>query len=191
MELALKTNHIPNLLVEKLIREASDNFSYNRDYDLALEQVDRALTIEQFNTKALILKGDILFCMDKDKEALDYFERAIKSDPCSAEAFGSKAGILEVFGQHSEALACCDKAFKLVRARDKFLLPSLYDLKLTLLLRVRRFEEARRILNRALEILPEDDSNYLYSCYKTIIDCSCRLRKTKLERAEKLSLKVI
>ncbi|MEW5820020.1 MAG: tetratricopeptide repeat protein [Cyanobacteriota bacterium] len=191
MEPALNCRKITNLNVEKLVREASDNFSYNRNYELALEQVDEALSIEFDNVKALILKGDILFCMDSDEEALTYFEKAIKADPTSAEAFGSKAGTLDVLGRYDEALLFCDKAFKLVNNKDKFLLPSLYDQKITLLLRMRRFEEAKRALNKALQVLPEDDATYLCSCYQGMIDISCKLRRRRLAQAEKLSLKVI
>jgi tetratricopeptide (TPR) repeat protein len=193
MELALKNkfSKITNLKVEKLIREASDNFSYNRNYELALSQVNEALTIEEDNVKALILKGDILFCMDMDNDALEYFEKAIKADPYSAEAYGSKAGTLDVLGHYEEALRCCDKAFELVTIKDKYILPSLFDQKITLLIRVRRFEEARKALRRAINALPEEDYTYLRTCYQGMIESSCKLRKRKLAQAEKLSLKVI
>lgn len=191
MEAALKSNKVSNLLVEKLIREASDNFSYNRNYELALEEVDRILSIEKDNIKALILKGDILFCMDLDTEALECFEKAISANPYSAEAYGSKAGVLDVLGRYEEALASCDKAFDLSRLKDRYLLPSLYDQKIMLLIRTRRFEEARRILNRALNVLSDEDSSYLSSCYQGMIESSCKLRRKRLAQAEKLSLKVI
>lgn len=191
MKAALKSNKIANIYVEKLIREASDNFSYNRNYDLALEQVNQILGVDPNNVKALILKGDILFCMDEDTKALEYFERAIQADPFCPEAYGSKAGVLDVLGEYKESLANCDKAFKLVSPKDKFLLPSLYDQKLTLLIRLRRFEEAQRIVIKAINTLPEDDANYIRGCYKSMIDCSYRLKKRKLAQVEKLSLKVI
>lgn len=191
MKAALKTNKIANIYVEKLIREASDNFSYNRDYELALEQVNQILTIDNNNVKALILKGDILFCMDEDDKALEHFEMAIHADPFCAEAHGSKAGVLDVLGKYKEALNHCDQAFKLITNKDKFLLPSLYDQKLTLLIRLRRFEEAQRVIIKALNILPEDDANYIRACYKSIVDCSYKLKKRKQAQVEKLSLKVI
>ena len=191
MKPAFNRSKVTNLLVEKLIREASDNFSYFRNYELALDQVDKVLTMEKDNVKALILKGDILFCMDLDEEALKCFEMAISADPYSAEAYGSKAGTLDVLGQYEEALSHCDKAFELVKLRDKFLLPSLFDQKLTLLIRMRRYEEARNILRKAVNSLSEDDADYLTSCYQGMIDTSCKLRRRKLAQAEKLSLKVI
>src|SRR5690554_6861480 len=89
---------IYNLKVEKLVREASDHFVYYKDYETALEQINEALSIEPEHIKALILKGDILFCIDKDKEALEYFDKAINANPYSAEAYGSKAGTLDVLG---------------------------------------------------------------------------------------------
>jgi tetratricopeptide (TPR) repeat protein len=191
MEQVLKTNNLVNLGVEKLIREASDNFTYNRDYELALEQIDSALEIDGNHVRALILKGDILFCMDLDKEALEHFEMAINADPLSAEAYGSKAGTLDVLGNFEDALKCCEKAFSLITVKDKFLLPSLYDQKLTLLLRMRKYEDAKRILSKAVNSLSEDDADYLRSCYHGMIESSCKIRRKKLAKAEKISLKVI
>lgn len=191
METAFKFRKVANLYIEKLIREASDNFCYNRDYETALKQVEEVLSVEPYNTRALILKGDILFCMDLDEQALNCFDKAIKSNTNSAEAYGSKAGILDVLGRYDEAIKFCEKAFELIKPKDKFLLPSLFDQKITLLLRMRRYEEAKAILNKAIKILPEDDASYLRSCYFSMIDSSCKLRRRKLAQAEKLSLKVI
>ena len=187
----LKSHKVTNLLVEKLIREASDNFSYNRDYELALEQVERALKIDHDNVKALILKGDILFCIDMDENALECFETAIKIDPTSAEAYGSKAGTLDVLGRQEEALCFCEKAFEFIKPKDKFLLTSLFDQKIALLIRMKRFEEAKRNLNLAIKTLNDEDADYLFNCYKVMIENYCRLRQKKLAKAEKLSLKVI
>jgi len=156
-----------------------------------MDQIDEALSIEPLNVKALILKGDILFCTDMDQEALEYFDAAIKADPYSAEAYGSKAGTLDVLGHYDEALKFCDRAFELVSIKDKFLLPSLFDQKIALLIRMRKFEEAKKTLNRSVRMLPDDESSYLCSCYQGMIESSCRLRRKKLAQAEKLSLKVI
>lgn len=182
---------IYNLRAEKLVREASDNFIYYRDYETALEQVNEALSIETNHIKALILKGDILFCIDKDKEALEYFDKAINANPYSAEAYGSKAGTLDVLGHQKEALHCCEKALENITHKDKDLLPSLYDQKIAILVRMRKFEEARDSLKKCVKKLSEEDSGYLVSCYQDLIEASYKEKKKKLEKVTRMSLKLV
>jgi len=180
-----------NLRVEKLIREANDNFVYYRDYEKALEQVNEVLSIEHDHIKALILKGDILFCIDRDKEALEYFDKAINADPGSAEAYGSKAGTLDILGHQKEALTCCQKALDNISLKDRELLPALYDQKIAILVRMKRFEEARESLKDCMKNLKDEDAGYLVSCYQDLIEASYREKKKKLEKVSKMSLRLV
>lgn len=186
-----KDKKIYNLRVEKLVREASDNFIYYRDYETAVNQINEALAIEPDHIKALILKGDILFCIDKDKEALEYFDKAINANPYSAEAYGSKAGTLDVLGHQKEALKYCEKAFENITLKDRHLLPSLYDQKIAILLRMKKFEEAREALKKCVKSLAEEDGSYLVSCYQDLIEKSCKEKKRKLEKATMMSMKLV
>ena len=180
-----------NLKVEKLIREASDNFVYYRDCETALEQINEALSIEPDHIKALILKGDILFCIDKDKEALEYFDKAINTNPYSAEAYGSKAGTLDVLGYQKEALQYCDKAFENITLKDRHLLPALYDQKIAILIRMKKYEEARLALKKCIKNLPEEDGGYLISCYQSLIELACKEKRRKIEKVNMISLKLV
>ncbi len=159
-----------NIEAEKLIREANDNFIYFREYKRALKQTNRVLEIETDHIKALILKGNILFCLDRDNEALECFERAISIDPYSAEAYGSKANTLDVLGKVEEAYACCEKAFRRLKPKDKELLPSLYDHKIALLIKLKRYEEARSTLKQCYRFLKTEDSFKIASCYRDAIN---------------------
>ncbi len=180
-----------NLRVEKLIREANDNFLYFRDYLNAMEQVNEILEIDECYVRALILKGDLLFCIDKEKEALEYFEKAINYDPYCSQAYGSKAGTLDVLGRHEEALGCCQKAFENITLKDRELLPSLYEQKITILLELKRYEEAKEALKKSSKLLSKEDYNYLVSCYRSLIDSSCKERKRKLKLAKEMSIQVV
>lgn len=180
-----------NLRAEKLIREASDTFIYYRDYELALTLVNEVLNIEPTHIKALVLKGDILFCIDKDNEALEYFDMAINADPFCAEAYGSKAGTLDVLGRQAEALVTCDRAFENLTLKDRHLLPSLFDQKIAILIRLKRFEEAKETLKKCAKKLSEEDGGKLISCYQNIIEASCKEKKRKQELAAKISMKLV
>lgn len=163
-----------NIEAEKLVREASDNFIYFRDYEKTIEQLTRVLEIEPNHVKALILKGNIFFCIDKDNEALECFEKALSLDPFSAEAHGSKANTLDVLGKVKEAFACCEKAFKNITAKDKDLLPSLYDQKIALLIKLKKYEDAKQTLKQCYRYLKTEDSFKIASCYRDIIDTLLR-----------------
>lgn len=180
-----------NLKVEKLFREANDNFVYYRDYDTALNQISEALLIDSSHIKALILKGDILFCIDKDKEALEYFDKAININPFSAEAYGLKASTLDVLGRQKEALQYCEKAFEMIMFKDKHLLPSLYDQKIAILIRMKQYEKAKKELKKCIKTLSKQDSHYLLSCYKEPIEFYCKEKKRKKELIAKNAIKLI
>lgn len=185
------TKKIYNLRAEKLVREANDTFIYFRDYETALAQLDEVITIEPSHARALLLRGDILLCIDKDNEALESFELAINADPCSAEAYGSKAGTLDILGRQKEALQYCEKAFENITLKDRHLLPSLYDQKIAILIRLKRFDEARNILKRCVKTLSEEDGSQIVSCYQGMIEASYKEKKRKLKMLEKMSLKLV
>jgi len=166
-----------NIEAEKLVREASDNFIYFRDYETTLEQLTRVLEIEPEHVKALILKGNIFFCIDRDDEALECFEKALNIDPFSAEAHGSKANTLDVLGKVKEAFACCEKAFKNLTVKDKDLLPSLYDQKIALLIKLKKYEDAKLTLKQCYRYLKTEDSFKIASCYRDIIDTLLKEQK--------------
>ena len=180
-----------NLRAEKLIREAGDSFIYFKDYELALKQVNAVLKIDSGHTKALLLKGDILLCLDNDLEALNYYDKAIESDKECAQAYGSKAGVLDMLGRQKEALECCNKAFEYATAKDKCLMTALYDQKLSILHSLRRFEEAKSVLKNAVKNLPSEDSEYLLSCYYGTIESSYKEKMRKQEIASKMELQLV
>lgn len=161
---------VADIEAEKLIREASDNFIYFRDYKTVLKQTNKVLKIDPEHVKALILKGNVLLCTDKDTEAMEYFEKALSIDPFSAEAYGSKSNTLHVLGKIKEAYACCEKAFKNLTVKDKDLLPSLYDHKIALLIKLKRYEEAKLTLKESYRYLKDEDCFKMASCYRDVID---------------------
>jgi tetratricopeptide (TPR) repeat protein len=153
--------------------------------------VDKTLEIEPDDTRALVLRGDILFCLNRDVEALHAFNVALKTNPLCPEAYISKASVLDILGKPREALECCNKAFMLISRQKEYLLPSLFDQKIVLLTRLKRFREAQQLLTHASEQLTSDDHTYLISCYKTWVDRCCQERSQMRQRAKKLSLSVI
>ena len=90
-----------------------------------------------------------------------------------------------------EALNFCEKAFEHITIKDRHLLPSLYDQKLAILIRMKKYEKAREELKKCTKMLPEEDGCYLASCYQNTIETFCKEKKRKRELAAKISLKVV
>lgn len=180
-----------NFSAERYLRTAGDLFIYDGDYESALAMVEKTLELEPSDLRALVLKGDILYCLSRDIEALQTFNQVLKLNPDYVEAHISKAGVLDALGKYREALSCCNKAFALMAKPLHYLLPSLYDQKLLLLLRLKKYREANQCLSQAEQAVNEDEYQYLLSCYREVLERCCQNRRQLRERASALSLKVI
>lgn len=170
---------IYDIKAERLVREAHDNFVFLKDYEMAMQQVEEVLEIDPVNTRALILKGNIYFCLDEMKTALTYYENALQADPFSAEAHSLKANILDINGRPKEALISCEKAFENLRKKDKELLTALYDQKIAILIKLKKYSEARETLHESYKKLGKEDSFYIASCYREVIESLHKEKKRK------------
>ncbi len=180
-----------NLRAEKLLRAANDCFVYLKDYEMALTQLEETIKLDPGNPKAYILKGTIFFCLDELQTALECFEKALETDPFSVEAHSLKANVLDINGNLKEALDSCDKAFINVTEKSCELLTSLYDQKIAILIRSKKYREARETLRQCYNYLKEEDSLYLSSCYSEMIDSLHKKRERKRQLAsERLRLVV-
>lgn len=180
---------IYNLQAEKLIRSANDSFIYFKDYEMALMQAQQALELDPGNTKAFLLKGTVFFCLDELDTALEYFEKALEADPHCVEAYSLKANILDIKGDLKEALAFCNKAFVSVTRKNCDILTSLFDQKLAILIKSKKYREARATLKQCYNFLKEEDSSYLSSCYRDIIDnLYAKREKKRLVAVQRLQL---
>jgi len=182
-----------NISAERQLKTAGDLFVYYSDYHGALAHVEKALTYDANDTRALVLMGDILFCLNRDRDALQAIEKAIQLNPALAEAYISKAGVLEVMGRFREALQCCRKALPYVlNGKRPYLLASLFDQEITLLIRMKRFREAQHVLEKAMFYLnDEDDMDFLLSSYKGLLDHYCKQRNQAPVRTGKPHLSVV
>ncbi len=180
-----------NFSAERYLRTAGDLFIYDGDYESALVMVDKTLEIEPTDTRALVLRGDILYCLNRDLESLQTFNKVLALNPACIEAHISKAGVLDILGRHREALDACKRAHQLIASPRHYLLPSLYDQMILLLLRLKKFREARRLLGQAVRVLLEEDSDYLLASYRSIIEHFCEQRSANRQLLDTPTLRVI
>ena len=180
-----------NFSAERYLKTAGDLFIYHSDYPGALTLVEKALETDPHDTRALVLYGDVLFCLNRDIDSLRALDKALKLNPKLAEAYISKAGVLEVLGKYREALHCCRLALQNIDEKKQYLLPSLFDQEIILLIRLKRFREAQHVLDKAAQMLDEEELTYLLLSYKGLLDQFCQKRQQTRERAKDLSLKIL
>jgi tetratricopeptide (TPR) repeat protein len=180
-----------NFSAERYLKTAGDLFVYQGDYESALRMVEKTLEIQPNDIRALVLRGDILYCLNRDLESLQTLSYVLTLAPDCIEAHVSRAGVLDVLGRYKEALQSCERAAELMQPRYLYLLPGLYDQKIQLLLRLKRYRQAKRLLAQAAKDLPPDEFEFLQSSYRTCIENGCRERTLKRQQANQLSLKVI
>lgn len=180
-----------NFSAERYLKTAGDLFIYHSDYHGALELVQKALDVEPNDTRALVLYGDILFCLNRDVEALQALNRAISLNPALAEAYISKSGVLEVMGRYREAFQCCRQALAHIGPNKQYLLSSLFDQEIILLIRLKRFREALQVLNRAHFYLEHEELDFLQASYKNLLEGLCRKREQTLRKSQRQALRVL
>lgn len=180
-----------NMSAERYLKTAGDLFIYEGDYISALLMVEKTLEIEPSDIRALVLRGDILYCLNRDNEALETFNKALSIDPDSVEALISSAGVLDVLGKYREGLECCGRAFQQIKPYQAYLLPSLYDQNIVLLLRLKKYRQARYLLRSAESRLIKEDYQFLLSSYSHILDRLFNNRRQACAKARNLNLEVL
>jgi len=88
-------------------------------HDLAMQDADRALVFNKTSDRANHAKADALFYGKKDyKQALQYYEAAIKSNGQMIEAHAGKARAYMGMQNHKDALKVIDDAIKTAFRND-------------------------------------------------------------------------
>lgn len=181
------SSNIINIESERLFREAEDCFLYFNQIKKAINKLNKAIELSPYHYKSLVLKGDICFINGKIDEALDLYKTAEKSCPDNSKILGAIATCFESKGNFEKALNYCDKAFPFVNENNSQLYFSLYELKISILLKLKKYEHAKMLINNANNHLLFDDIKALkLNCQKTIN------KKLKIKNKLKhLNIKVI
>ena len=145
---------------------ATDLFIYHNDYEGALQAVEHALKQDPTNYRAAILYADVLFCLHREMEALGILDEVIAKKPALPEAYISKASVLEVFGRTRESLACCRLALQYIDTSKSYLLQTVYEQKISLLLSLKSYRAAENVLLDAEMVLDGDEYEYLLCTYQ-------------------------
>lgn len=126
------------------------NFYDQKAYAIALEYIEDALKLDQ-NASLHSLKGDCLYFLEREPEALAAFDQAIKIDPKLVQAWVGKAEVLESLGRLIDALGAIDYALTL-DPTDELILAN----KARLLCAVEKLEESVAVYDQILRTNPRN-----------------------------------
>jgi predicted O-linked N-acetylglucosamine transferase (SPINDLY family) len=134
---------------------------YNRGHALrglhrlaeAMVGYTSVLAVESHHADAFASRGDVLRDMGHLAEALQSYDRALAIAPDNVADLNNRASVLQKLGRHDEALEGYDRALRI----NPGFIDALYNRGNLLWLKFRRFEQARRDLEKAARINPDYD----------------------------------
>jgi tetratricopeptide (TPR) repeat protein len=119
--------------------------------DIALANIDRALSLRPDFVEARVNRGIALYGLKRFGDALADYDRAIALRPGYADALVNRGNALGRLQRHEEALASYDNALELQPAHVEALVS-----RAAALHELRQYKEALRSYDRALALRPDD-----------------------------------
>jgi predicted O-linked N-acetylglucosamine transferase (SPINDLY family) len=139
--------------------------------DEALASYDQALATDPRFALAHYNRGQPLLDAMRLKEALESYDRAIALDPSLAKALNGRAIVLQRMGRDAEALASYEASLRIAPEQDTA------NNFAGLLMKSRRFTEAKAVFESVLHAMPQDDVAFgglaavaLYLCDWPLVD---------------------
>ncbi len=180
-------DNVLNLDAERLFREAEDNFFYFNKSRKAIIKLKSALALAPCHIKSMKLIGDIYFSIGKMQRAFDFYSQAAALKSEDSTILASLASSCEALGNFSNALAFVDLAFDNLTTVDSRLYAPLSELKVSLLIKLQKYSEAKKFLDNAKKRLSFDDAGKIATTTQDVLSKKLSLK----ERMENLNIKVV
>ena len=116
------------------------------DYQGAIVDYDRSISLDSTNGQAYIYRGDAKSNLGRHEEAINDFDQAIRLDPANDKAYIHRGDAKGKLGRYEEAVADLDKA---VHSRTEW--PLAYTLRGRMMSVLGRYEEAIADVEQALQ----------------------------------------
>lgn len=181
----LYDDNILNIDAEKLFREAEDDFFYFHKDRKAINKLTKALELSPCRIKILKLLGDIWFAKGKMDKSFDYYSQGAALKPENPVILASLASVCEALGKYSTALDFTNLALKYMTIEDIRLLAPLSELKISLLVKLQKYTEAKKVLDMTKKRLPAEE-------VKSLAKANLLAKKLELrEKIDNLNMKVV
>ncbi|CAD5951673.1 Translocon at the outer membrane of chloroplasts 64 [Planktothrix agardhii] len=83
------------------------------NYQQAIEQFTRALTLNPNHADAYVWRGYVYHCLNKYQEVIDNCNQAIRLNPNHANAYGNRANAYNYLKNYEQAINDCNQAIRL------------------------------------------------------------------------------
>ena len=80
-----------------------------KEYEKAIENLDKILDIDPGNLVGIRNKGIVLVNLSKYEKAIEFIDRLLEKNPNDHSLLSRKGFSLEILGKHLEALECINK----------------------------------------------------------------------------------
>ena len=181
-------DNILNIDTERFFREAEDYFFYFNRQDLAIENLQTSIKLTPNHHKSIKFLGDIYFTIGKIEKAFDFYSQAAALRPDDTSVLSSLATACEALGDYENALAFLNVAFEKYTIKEVKIYAQMCDLKTSLLLKLQKYEEAKKFLNRIKKNLPSEDVKIVETSNHTE---TLKKKLSLKERMENLNIKVV
>ena len=158
----IKSEHL-----DSAINDLGSLYIQEHQYDLALEQFEKAIIIDPNNPVLWTNKAITLNALNKYEEALLSCNKALKIEPKHTNALIEKSNILHNLKRYDEVLHVANLYLKLkpfsIKQNPKKLIQHriLFQMSVTLA-NLEKYEEALQCFNECLAIFPDDKRALMY-----------------------------
>ena len=147
-----------------------------KDYESALIEINKALSIDPSNPKYYKIRGDILYRLKRYEEALKEYDMAIRLDPDNPDYHNDRGNALAGLKRYEEAIREYDTAIRLNPNDPRFHYNKALELK-----KLKRYKEALDEIEQAIRLNPNDPTYYWH---KGVVLRELGLYKAALDEIE-------
>ena len=180
-----KNIFIADIRAEKLFREAEDDFFYFNDIKSATQKIEKALILVPTMLKALMMKANISLLEGDFSLALHYYQEAKNVAPNNAKVLAALANMYEINEENEKALEYIERALILITTNTP-LYKALIDLKITILIKLKKYLLAQKFINQSKSVLSIEDYKDIYVNNNHLIKQKLKLQKKIKENHLKL-----
>ncbi len=173
----INKNKIINIKSEILFREAEDDLFYFNNINSAFKKLKIAIYLTPHHYKSLIMYADICFMKGYIKKALKYYLKAAEIMPRDAKVQAGICNCYNVMQDFDKALKHCKKAVSLIHYEDFSLLSQLIEIKINILISLKKYKQAYITFIQAQNILDNNSLNIIHNINYELINEKFKLQK--------------
>ena len=180
-------DNVLNINSEKFYRQAEDNFYYFKKPKKAIALLNKAIDLTPTHCKSIKMKGDIYYSLGDMENAFDCYSTVAALKPSDAGYLASVAICLEAMKKYEIALSFIDNALSKLDYDTMILFPAMCELKVKLLVSLKRSYEAYLFISANKKRVSYDD----YERINKYVSSELQKRQNIKNRIVSLKMKIV